>query len=155
MDLARSAGKRSVLFTNSPGDRDGTSVWKVPHDPSSLRATTRNSCVFDLFLHVSGIEPVPEYRSNITSTYAAYPLQPNRWRPSQGHFLPANSIPIGQSVIESLRLNLPYSLVPWGSSPAEYRPEGSNCQVEVVFAFETSMTDVNDSARLSKGEATN
>ena len=92
MDLVRSAGKRSALLTTIWGDDDASSEWKESHDPSSLRATARNSCVFDLFLHVSGIEPVPEYRSNITSTYAAYPLQPNRWRPCMELYLPTNSV---------------------------------------------------------------
>lgn len=131
MDLLRSAGKRSALLTNSPGDRDGTSLSKVPHDRCDLRAAARNSFVFDLLLHPSGIEPVPVFCSNITSTYAAYPLLPNRWLPSQGHCPPANSIYTRESASESQRLSLPNSLVPWDSSPAEYRPEGSNCQVAV------------------------
>lgn len=87
------------------------------------------------------------------STYGAYPLLRNRWCPSQGHFLPANSIHIRQSVSESLRLSLLNSLVPWESSPAEYRAEGSNCQVQGVLAFKTTSTEIYDSARLSRGPA--
>ena len=46
--------------------------------------------------------------------------------------LPISSIRIRQSVIESLWLSLLNLMVPWEPRPAEYRPEGSNCQVPVT-----------------------
>ena len=52
---------------------------------------------------------------------------------------------------ESRRFRLLISLVPGKSNPAEYRAEGSNCQVQGVFASETSSTEIHDSARLSRG----
>ena len=61
MDLVRSAGKRSVRLTTSSGDDDAPSEWKESHDPPSLFSKAQNSCVIDLLLRASGIEPMPQF----------------------------------------------------------------------------------------------
>lgn len=60
MDLVGSAGKRSVRLTTSSGDDDAPSEWKESHDPTSPFSAAQNSCVVDLLLQASGIEPMPE-----------------------------------------------------------------------------------------------
>lgn len=73
-------------------------------------------------------------RANILINHNVYvccsPFTSQPLAPLEEHIVTAHSITIPQSVIESLRLSLLNSLIPWKSNPAEYRAEGSDCQVQ-------------------------